>query len=158
MLTLSADTTSMESTWEARGVPPIAGNKTAKLNARDRSVMDMLSAQAEIHHSGGTYQMVAAFARQSFLLIGFNKLTDPARSKSPHYHARNGRHSELHLITQLKAMGKTPRGGTVYVAGRRNQKLPNTSPCAACRSMLKDETTVRSLVYFLDGKLVKEIL
>lgn len=155
---MSADTIGMTPTWSERGRPVITGNKMAKLTDRDKSIMTMLSAQAELHSSGGTYQMVAAFARQSFLLIGYNKLTDPASRKSGHYHPRNGRHCELHLVTQLKSLGKTPRGGTVYVAGRRNQKLPNTSPCASCRNMLKDETTVRSLVYYLEGKLVKEIL
>lgn len=155
---MSADTVGMTATWTERGRPVITGNKTAKLTARDKSIVAMLEAQVELHSSGGTYQMVAAYVRHSFMLIGYNKLTDPASRKSGHYHPRNGRHCELHLITQLKAMGKTPRGGTVYVAGRRNQKLPNTSPCGSCRNMLKDETTVRSLVYFLDGKLVKEVL
>lgn len=158
MLALSDDNVGMTATWVERGVPPITGNKMAKLNSRDRSVMDMLSAQAEIHHSGGTYQMVAAYSKHSVLIIGYNKLTDPARQKSKHYHSRQGRHSELHIITQAKAIGYQLKGGCLYVVGRRNLKLPNSSPCKSCRAMLKEHTTIRSVVYYLYGEMVKELL
>lgn len=155
---MSADTIGMTATWTERGRPVITGNKMARLTERDKSIMEMLSVQAELHNSLGTYHMVAAYARHSFLLIGYNKLTDPASRKSEHYHPRHGRHCELHLITQMKALGKSIKGGTVYVAGRRNLRLPNTSPCIACRKSLNDSGTVRYLVYCLNGQLVKEVL
>lgn len=155
---MSADTIGMTATWEARGRPVITGNKMARLTARDKSIVTMLEAQAELHSSGGTYQMVAAYVRHSFMLIGYNKLTNPASRKSRHYHSRQGMHSELHLVTQMKAIGKSIQGGTVYVVGRRKKPLPNSSPCAACRQTLKDEGNVRYLVYLLEGVLVKEVL
>lgn len=105
------------------------------------------------HNSGGSYNMFAIWVKGSQVKIGKNALKRAAKAESELYPEICGFHAELDLYRQHPEM----RGGTLYVAGRKNRSnaiMLNTKPCEYCSALLAG-TRVNWVVYLKNGIFVK---
>lgn len=131
-----------------------------KLTKRDlREIQSLLE---EVETSGCAYDMAASWVKGKKRIVGVNRLSDPAMLKHKDYSVFHGRHAELHVYIQgFKSLGFPLKGGTLYITGVRatnSNLMNNTAPCDRCRKIITEETKIKYLVYWLDGKLVKELL
>lgn len=121
--------------------------------------MQALTTRLIDHVSGCSYEMAAMWVKGSRYIVGKNRLTSPAHLKHPHYPKIHGRHCETHVV--LLAPERL-RGGTLYITGVRSSRNRNqmltTKPCKHCMKVILTDTDIRTLVYWHEGEMVKELL
>jgi deoxycytidylate deaminase len=113
-------------------------------------ILENLCRSASDHNSGGSYDMLAMWVKGSKWIQGRNRLDRPAYTIDPSYPEVCGVHAELDLWHKADSLN----GGTVYIAGRRNNSgtiMTNTRPCIYCSAILI-ETGVRYAVFYVDGE------
>ncbi len=120
-----------------------------KLTKRDQFLITMAIDLAGNHSSGGSYNMVALWAKGSNIRIGYNELYRQANRTSQIYPEICGTHAELDLY---RRMGADMRGGRLYVGGRKqsnNAIMMNTKPCVYCAQLLS--TTKTNWIIYIDN-------
>lgn len=119
-----------------------------ELSAREAEMLHDLSIISRVHESGGSYNMVAMYMKNSHREYGYNRLNRMANTVSDIYPDIFGMHAELDLYRKI---GKKV-GGTVFIAGTRQSgsKMLNSRPCCYCATIL-DLAGIRWVIYYDDG-------
>lgn len=124
-----------------------------QITKNDVNILEKLAEQSLDHISGGSYNMLAKWVKGSRSHIGINQLSRRASTMDDNYPDVCGVHAELDLFYKVPPV----KGGTVYIAGTRARtktKMPNTSPCIYCKTILA-EAYVRYVVFYKNGKPIK---
>jgi tRNA(Arg) A34 adenosine deaminase TadA len=113
------------------------------------NTLKSLSIESKGHDSGGSYDMIALWVKGSNYIRGFNRLNRAASTIDISYPDVCGVHAELDLWRKSDGI----KGGTIYIAGKRNSSgtfMTNTRPCIYCSALLM-ESGVRYAVFYSDG-------
>ena len=121
-------------------------------SVREMEMLNDLAVVSKLHESGGSYNMVAMYVKNSHREYGYNRLDRLATTVSDIYPDVFGMHAELDLYRKI---GRKV-GGTVIIAGTRQtgSKMFNSRPCCYCATIL-DLAGIRWAIYYDDGKPIK---
>lgn len=119
----------------------------------DRELLLYSNSLSKAHTSGGSYNMVAVWAKGSRRVIGTNSVGRLAETIGGPYPPMTGVHAELDLVH------KPPHGlsrGTVYIGGwlSTGNKMARTQPCIYCAEMLV-QARVKYVVFSIDQYIMK---
>lgn len=117
-------------------------------SVREAEMLNDLMVTSRLHESGGSYNMISMYVKNSHREYGFNRLKRLASTVSDIYPEVFGMHAELDLY---RKMGRRS-GGTVFIAGTRNNgsKMVNSRPCCYCATIL-DLAGIRWAIYYENG-------